>query len=135
MKQRLMSAKLGAVFHKRLADAGAAYARKPPAELPEALIAKRSAEFDLSKFEDGYEVAVKELVEAKINHLPIPMDVAPRASSRKVVNLIDALRNCLGNNVEPKTPQKPVVSEKAPARKGMGLVKAPIKSGTKRKSA
>jgi DNA end-binding protein Ku len=129
-----VSAKLGAVIYKRLADAGAAYARKPPVELPEALIAERSAKFDLSKFEDGHEVAVKELVEAKINHLPIPMDVAPRASSGKVVNLIDSLRKRLGNNVEPKTPKKPVVIEKAPARKGIGLIKAPIKSVTKRKS-
>jgi len=41
-------------------------------ELAEALIAKRAAKFELSKFEDGYETALKELVNAKINHLPVP---------------------------------------------------------------
>jgi non-homologous end joining protein Ku len=50
----------------------------------------------LRKFEDGYEVAVKELVDAKINHLPVPKDEAPRATSGKVVNLMDALRKSLG---------------------------------------
>ena len=104
-------------------------------ELAEALIAKRSAKFDLSKFEDGYEVAVKELVNAKINHLPIPKDEVPRANSGKVVNLMDALRKSLGNNAEPKVQKKPVVSEKAPARRGIGLVKPITKNGGKRKSA
>ncbi len=104
-------------------------------ELAEALIAKRSAKFDLSKFEDGYEVAVKELVDAKINHLPIPKDEAPRAASGKVVNLMDALRKSLGSNAEPKAQKKPVASEKTLPRKGIGLVKNPTKSATKRKSA
>jgi len=36
------------------------------------VIAKRSAKFDLGKFEDEYEVVVNELVDAKINHLPVP---------------------------------------------------------------
>ncbi len=104
-------------------------------ELAEALIAKRSAKFDLSKFEDGYEVAVKELVDAKINHLPVPKDEAPRAASGKVVNLMDALRKSLGSNAESKPQKKPVASEKALPRKGIGLVKTPTKGATKRKSA
>jgi DNA end-binding protein Ku len=107
-------------------------------ELAEALIAKKSAKFDLGKFEDGYEVAVKELVDAKIHNLPIPQDeVAPKASSGKVVNLMDALRKSLGSESKSATvPKKPVVSEKAPAAgKGIGLVKTPAKSAAKRKSA
>jgi DNA end-binding protein Ku len=105
-------------------------------EMAEALIAKRSAKFDLSKFEDGYEVAVKELVDAKINHLPVPKDEAPRATSGKVVNLMDALRKSLGSDrTSAKVSKKPVVSERSPARKGIGLVKPPAKSAGKRKSA
>jgi DNA end-binding protein Ku len=103
-------------------------------ELAEALIAKKSAKFDLSKFEDGYEVAVKELVDAKLKHLPIPKDEAPRATSGKVINLMDALRKSLGEKSAEKSasaPKKPVASEKSPARKGIGLVKQP----TKRRSA
>jgi DNA end-binding protein Ku len=43
-------------------------------ELAESLIAKRSSKFDLGKFGDGYEAAVRELVDAKLQHLPIPKD-------------------------------------------------------------
>jgi DNA end-binding protein Ku len=61
-------------------------------ELAETLIKKRSAHFDPSKFQDGYEVALKELVEAKLKHLPIPKDEAPAPTRGKVINLMDALR-------------------------------------------
>jgi DNA end-binding protein Ku len=103
-------------------------------EMAEALIAKRSSKFDLSKFEDGYEVAVKELVDAKVNHLPIPKDEVPQVRSGKVVNLMDALRKSLGSDSK-TPPKKPVASEKTPVRKGIGLVKAPSKTASKRKSA
>ncbi|MGH9595251.1 MAG: Ku protein, partial [Edaphobacter sp.] len=63
-------------------------------ELAETLIAKKTAKLDLSKFEDGYEVAVKALVEAKINNLPVPKDEAPEPRG-KVVNLMDALRKSI----------------------------------------
>ena len=76
------------------------------------------------------------LVDAKINHLPIPKDEAPRAASGKVVNLMDALRKSLGaDKAVPKMPKKPVASERVPVRKGIGLVKAPAKSAGKRRSA
>jgi DNA end-binding protein Ku len=99
-------------------------------ELAEALIAKRASKFDLGKFEDGYEVALKQLVEAKINHLPIPKDEAPKAASGKVVSLMDALRKSIATDPRAK---KPVAGEKD-VRKGIGLVKAPAKAA-KRKSA
>jgi DNA end-binding protein Ku len=103
-------------------------------ELAEALIAKRAAKFDISKFEDGYEVAVKELVEAKINNLPIPRDEAPPVSTGKVINLMDALRKSLGNEgAVGRTTKKPAASAKEPPQKGIGLVKPPGKG--KRKSA
>jgi DNA end-binding protein Ku len=103
-------------------------------ELAETLIAKRSAKFDLSKFEDGYEVAVKELVDAKINHLPVPKDEISKRSPSKVINLMDALRKSIGDE-KPRVPKKPVASEKAPMRKGIGLVKSSPKTAMKRKSA
>ena len=53
-------------------------------EMAEDLIRKWSAKFDLSKFEDGYEVALKELVDAKLKHLPVPKDDTPRTRSGKV---------------------------------------------------
>ena len=93
-------------------------------ELAEALIAKKSAKLDLSKFDDGYELAVKELVDAKINHLQIPADEAPRVSSGKVVNLMDALRKSLGDKAT-SVPKKPVASEKSSTRKGIGWSSKP----------
>lgn len=107
-------------------------------QLAESLIAKKSVKFDLGKFQDGYEVAVKELVEAKVNQLPVPQDEEPRAKTGKVVNLMDALRQSLGAEADVKRGvKKPPKSEKEPAaaRRGMGLVKAPSKSTAKRKSA
>src|ERR1700733_301570 len=105
-------------------------------ELAESLISRRSGKFDLSKFEDGYEIAVKELVDAKVNHLPVPKDEVPKASPGKVINLMDALRKSIGASTSPaKSTKKPVASEKTAApRKGIGLVK-PAKGGTKKRSA
>jgi DNA end-binding protein Ku len=106
-------------------------------ELAEALIAKKSSKLDLSKFEDGYEVAVKELIEAKVNKMPVPTEevAEPRG---KVVNLMDALRKSLGgvdSGASKRVPKKPVASVKADSKKGIGLVKPSSKTPVKRKTA
>ena len=96
-------------------------------ELAESLIAKRASKLDLSKFEDGYEVAVKELVDAKVNHMPVPKDEVVQPSRGNVINLMDALRKSVGD----QQTKKPVASAKTPLKKGIGLVKP----SAKRKSA
>jgi DNA end-binding protein Ku len=104
-------------------------------ELAETLIAKKSTKLDLSKFEDGYEVAVKQLIEAKVNKMPLPQDevAEPRG---KVVNLMDALRKSLGDSDSGKrAAKKPVESVKADSKKGIGLVKPSSKTSAKRKTA
>jgi DNA end-binding protein Ku len=106
-------------------------------ELAEALIAKKSSKLDLSKFEDGYEVAVKALIEAKVNNLPVPKEevAEPRG---KVVNLMDALRKSLGGDdggSGKRISKKPVESVKVDAKKGIGLVKPASKGPAKRKTA
>ncbi len=107
-------------------------------ELAESLIKRKSVKFDLGKFEDGYELALKELVTAKINHLPVPKDEAPR-SNGKVIGLMDALRKSIGAKEapSPKSPKKPVarVTAKEIGRQGIGLVKPASKSTSRRKSA
>jgi DNA end-binding protein Ku len=106
-------------------------------ELAESLIAKRSAKLDLSKFEDGYEVALKELVDAKINHLPVPQDEGEQPRRGNVVNLMDALRKSLGSAAAPvgRSTKKPAASVRPEPKKGIGLVKSSAKPVTKRKSA
>jgi DNA end-binding protein Ku len=106
-------------------------------ELAETLIAKKSTKLDLSKFEDGYEVAVKELVQAKVNNQPVPKDEVEQPRGN-VVNLMDALRKSLGgaDSVSGKrVPKKPAASEKDESKKGIGLVKPSSKTSTKRKTA
>jgi DNA end-binding protein Ku len=106
-------------------------------ELAEALIAKKSTKLDLSKFEDGYEVAVKQLIDAKMNNLPVPKDEVAEPKG-KVVNLMDALRKSLGGAESGSgkgVPKKPAASEKADSKKGIGLVKPSAKTTAKRKIA
>src|SRR5271154_1819173 len=106
-------------------------------ELAETLIAKKSTKLDLSKFEDGYAVALKELIDAKINNLPVPKDevAEPRGN---VVNLMDALRKSLSGadgGSGKRVPKKPAASAKAEPKKGIGLVKSSSKVPAKRKMA
>lgn len=102
-------------------------------ELAETLIKRMSAKLDMSKFEDGYEVALKALVEAKVNNLPVPAEEAPKPQSGKVINLMDALRKSIGEDTE--IGKKPPKSQKEPQSKKISLVKSPSKPSPKRKSA
>jgi DNA end-binding protein Ku len=101
-------------------------------QLAEMLIERMSSKLDMDKFDDGYETAVKALVEAKVNNMPVPIDEAPKQRPSNVVNLMDALRKSIGTEARPE--KKPVKSAKEPPSKGIGIVKTPAKS-TKRKSA
>jgi DNA end-binding protein Ku len=119
--------------------------------LAKELIKRKAGKFDPSKFIDGYEVAVKELVEAKLKHAPIPRDEAPAPQRGKVINLMDALRKSINNKPgESSTHTKSSGTEDAAprrtaARKGPTLVKGSTKSharstrtskpATRRKSA
>jgi DNA end-binding protein Ku len=106
-------------------------------ELAESLIAKKSTKLDLSKFEDGYEVALKQLIDAKVNKMPVPKDEVA-VPTGKVINLMDALRKSLGSadsGSGKREAKKPVASVKADSKKGIGLVKPAAKTPAKRKSA
>ena len=103
-------------------------------QLAETLIERMSQKLDLSKFEDGYEVAVKALVEAKINNRPIPIDEAPQRRPSNVVNLMDALRKSIGDDA--RAAKKPVKSVKsAAAAKPAVAEKTNAKPVSKRRSA
>jgi DNA end-binding protein Ku len=105
-------------------------------ELAMELIKRKAAKFEPEKFKDQYEAAVRELVEAKIKHLPVPKDDEVEAPRRgQVINLMDALKKSVGDgavaSAGKKKPSASEKTEKAPAaKKGISLVKA-----AKRKSA
>ena len=91
--------------------------------LAKQLIKRKSAKFDPTKFVDGYEKALKELVQAKIDHAPIPKDEEPAKRRGKVVSLMDALRRSIGEDEDvPK--KKPVTKRGAHQQKGITLVKS-----------
>ena len=103
-------------------------------QLAETLIQRMTQKLDLNKFEDGYEVAVKELVQAKINNQPIPIDEAPKQRPSNVVNLMDALRKSIGPDLRGE--KKPVKSAKpAATAKPAKVEKVVAKPASKRKSA
>jgi DNA end-binding protein Ku len=114
-------------------------------DLAKELIKRKAAKFDPAEFIDGYEAAVKELVEAKLKHAPIPKDEAPAPSRGKVINLMDALRKSVSKDTK-ATNEDDEPEKKAVAKKGPTLVKAAsrpaakpatksAKSTTRRKSA
>ena len=114
------------------------------------LIKRKAAKFDPSKFVDGYEVALKELVDAKVNHQPVPKDEAPAPARGKVVSLMDALRKSVSSVGADEAPAAAERAEAAASSKkkgatakgavskaaGIALVKpAAEKAPRKRKSA
>lgn len=110
-------------------------------ELAMELIKRKASKFEPNKFKDQYEAAVRELVEAKIKHLPVPTEEAEAPRRGQVINLMDALRKSVGSSKEAEAPagrKKPAASVKAtPAskeKKGISLVKS-AKSSSKRRSA
>jgi DNA end-binding protein Ku len=111
-------------------------------DLAKQLIKRKAAKFDPSKFVDGYEVALKELVQAKIDHAPIPHDEVAAPQRGKVVSLMDALRKSIGSETpaEPELPKKkPAAKHPSAPAKGITLVQSgkakPAAKTARRKSA
>ncbi|MGI4853572.1 MAG: Ku protein [Janthinobacterium lividum] len=114
-------------------------------ELAEQLIKKKTATFDPKRYKDGYEVALRELVDAKVNNQPIPQD-EPAPKRAKVVNLMDALRSSLQTRSVADAPeQEDAASIPAPKKvaakstesddkPGPTLVKAEKKASTTAKT-
>lgn len=110
-------------------------------ELAMELIQRKAAKFNPAEFTDGYEAAVRQLVEAKVSQAPVPKDETPAPRRGQVINLMDALRKSVGTgetavDTTSKSRKKPAGSVKtdtAAAKRSMALVK-PAKSG-KRQTA
>jgi DNA end-binding protein Ku len=85
-------------------------------DLAKQLIKKRAAKWNPARFVDGYEVALKELVKAKVDGVPMPKDEALKPQRGKVVSLMDALRRSIGVDAPKKSASRA-------AAKGIALVK------------
>ena len=81
--------------------------------LAKELIKRKSAKFNPDKFNDEYEAALKELVEAKVKKEPLPTE-EPAPKTAKVINLMDALRKSVRGDIDS--------TKKAPAASGKGLL-------------
>ncbi len=108
------------------------------------LIKRKAAAFDPSKFKDGYEVALRELVEAKVNHQPVPKDEPAAPVRGKVVNLMDALRKSVGKVGADEAPAAAERAEKktgkaagakGAAKEGIALVKTEKAPAKRKKTA
>ncbi len=73
--------------------------------LAKELIKRKAAKFAPEKFKDEYEAALRELVEAKVKHAPIPHE-EPVRKSAKVINLMDALRKSVRGDEAPAGEEK-----------------------------
>ena len=104
--------------------------------LAKELIQRKAARFAPEKFHDDYESALKELVDAKVNHGPLPRD-KPAPRSGKVINLMDALRKSVqsGSVAAAAKPPGKKGAKSTKAKKGLSLVKSTAHSMRSRKSA
>jgi DNA end-binding protein Ku len=89
--------------------------------LAKQLIDAYTRPFEISNFKDHYEEALRELVEAKINHLPVAEPELEKKHA-KVVDLMDALRRSITQVSSAQAAAAPAVEPKAG--------KPPTKSGT-----
>jgi len=103
--------------------------------LAKELIKRKAAKFVPEKFKDEYEAALREMIEAKVKHAPIPRD-EPARKTAKVINLMDALRKSVRGDAVPVAKKISAKPAAAGHKKGISLVKpAATKAAGSRKSA
>jgi DNA end-binding protein Ku len=104
------------------------------------IVEQKSGEFDPEKFEDRYENALTDLINAKRTGKTVKAKARP--SGENVIDLMDALKKSIaGQRPESPTKAKRGRSKKAPPGQremllpisGKKAAKAPAKSGTARK--
>lgn len=101
--------------------------------LAKELIKRKTKTFDPHKFTDDYEVALRELVDAKLKHIPLPRQQAsPRG---KVINLMDALRRSVKEPPEKKKPVARAGVSAAKEKLGPRLIQSSAKAADKRRKS
>lgn len=98
--------------------------------LAKELIQRKASKFEPEKFKDEYEVALRAMVEAKVNKVTPAEEEEPAPKAGKVINLMEALRKSVqsdsGKGAEPQeaVPPSSGPKKKASPQKGIALVKA-----------
>jgi DNA end-binding protein Ku len=102
--------------------------------LAKELIHRKSSVFDPTQFTDGYEAAVKELVDAKLKHAPIPREEPAPRTRGKVIHLMDALRKSVNDTKTTAPKSTDTTATKPASRKGPTLIKSSSKSSPHREA-
>jgi DNA end-binding protein Ku len=106
--------------------------------LAKKLIKRKTSTFDPRKFTDDYEVALRELVDAKLKHVPLPkQQAAPRG---KLIYLMDALRRSIKEPLEKKNPRSRAGASGAkekpgPDKPGPRLIRSHTRAADKRRKS
>lgn len=107
---------------------------KEQLSLARELIQRKTGKFDPAKFTDNYESALRELIDAKLKHIPIPAEQKPAARG-KVVNLMDALRRSVNPSSGKKSPARAAKTTQKPPKHGLTLLQANAKGADKRRKS
>jgi DNA end-binding protein Ku len=115
-------------------DLGKAEASKELVNLAEELIERKADKFDPGKFKDAYTVAVKELIDAKLEKRP-PRDIEEPQQTAQVIDLMQALKRSVRGKDAPNV-RESAAREEAPKKKARGRARAKTaKRASKRKAA
>jgi DNA end-binding protein Ku len=104
--------------------------------LAKELIKRKSGSFAAERYKDEYEIALRELVDAKLKHIPLPRQEQP-VPRGKVIDLMDALRRSVNQPGE-KKPVKRVGDEAAkvrPTRHALKLMQSTTKGDERRRKS
>ena len=89
---------------------------KESLDLAKELIQRKTAKFEPEKFTDQYEAALREMVQAKLKHLPVAEEKKP-VKRAKVINLMDALRASMKDAGTAKAPGRDAPAKSKPKSK------------------
>ena len=108
-------------------------------DLAKELIKRKASKFEPEKFKDEYELALRAMVEAKVNNVSPAEEETPAPKAGKVINLMDALRKSVqsdsGTGEAPEEASAVATGKKKAMAKGITLVKDEKPKAKARKTA